>query len=166
MQADLDTVNWEAELADLLGELSNVQQELLEILAAKRDRMAASDLQGMAELQPREEELCVRLQACHQRRSDLLGTAAARGLPNGSLGKLASSLQPIGGHELKKQLKDASARMRLLQHHSLTNWVLAQRTMLHLSQLLEIIATGGRLQPTYGRGSSPESSGALVDREA
>ncbi|MCU0373434.1 MAG: hypothetical protein MUE56_09370, partial [Ignavibacteria bacterium] len=30
--------------------------------------------------------------------------------------------------------------MRLLQHQSLTNWVLAQRSMLHLSQLLEIIA--------------------------
>ncbi len=166
MQADLDTVNWEAELADLLGELSNVQQELLEILAAKRDRMAASDLQGMAELQPREEELCARLQACHQRRSQLLGTAAAIGLPSGSLGKLASSLDPTSRHDLRKQLKDASARMRLLQHHSLTNWVLAQRTMLHLSQLLEIIATGGRLQPTYGRGTSPESRGSLVDREA
>jgi hypothetical protein len=56
--------------------------------------------------------------------------------------------------------------MRLLQHQSLANWVLAQRVMLHLSQLLEIFATGGRLQPTYGRGEMPTSSGALVDREA
>lgn len=165
MQADPETVNWETALAELLGELSDVQQELLEILAAKRDCMAASDLQGMAALQPREERLCLRLQACHQRRSDFLRQAAARGLPSRSLGQLASSLPGAGREDLKKQLRDASARMRLLQHQSLTNWVLAQRTMLHLSQLLEIIATGGRLQPTYGRGGSPEPRGSLVNRE-
>jgi hypothetical protein len=56
--------------------------------------------------------------------------------------------------------------MRLLQHHSLTNWVLAQRSLLHITQLLEIVATGGRLQPTYGKGASSHARGALVDQEA
>ena len=49
--------------------------------------------------------------------------------------------------------------MRLLQHHSLTNWVLVQRTLIHLSQVLEIIATGGRLKPTYGKDDSADSGG-------
>jgi hypothetical protein len=40
--------------------------------------------------------------------------------------------------------------MRVLQHHSLANWVLAQRRLLHVAQSLEIIATGGRMRPTYG----------------
>jgi hypothetical protein len=53
-----------------------------------------------------------------------------------------------------------------LQHQSLTNWVLVQRTLLHLSQLIEIIATGGRLKPTYGKGSDHQAGGALVDRAA
>ena len=70
------------------------------------------------------------------------------------------------GSLLAQEIDDSSTRMRLLQHQSLTNWVLAQRSILHLSQLLEIIATGGRLQPTYGRDESSASSGALVDREA
>jgi hypothetical protein len=56
--------------------------------------------------------------------------------------------------------------MRLLQHHSLANWVLAQRSLLHVAQMLEIIATGGRLQPTYGNGESSMSGGALVDHQA
>jgi len=51
----------------------------------------------------------------------------------------------------------------LLQHHSLVNWVVIQRTLLHLSQMLEIIATGGRLQPTYGKGESSTASGTLMD---
>jgi hypothetical protein len=54
----------------------------------------------------------------------------------------------------------------LLQHESLTNWVLVQRSLLHLSQLIEIVATGGRTQPTYGNGSRRLSCGALVDRAA
>jgi hypothetical protein len=44
--------------------------------------------------------------------------------------------------------------------------VLAQRTLIHLSQMLEIIATGGQMQPTYGKKESVGASGALVDQEA
>ena len=63
-------------------------------------------------------------------------------------------------------MREATARMRLLQHHSLTNWVLVQRTLIHLSQMLEIIATGGRLKPTYGKDDSVNSGGFLVDQAA
>ena len=156
----------EADLAELLSDLSSVQEELLDVLMQKRDRMAASNLEGMAELQPREEQLCQRLQACHERRTQLLETASQKGVKADSLGKLASLVPSQGQGKLSKQVKETSGRMRLLRHHSLTNWVLAQRTLLHLSQILEIIATGGRLQPTYGKGESVTSRGALVDREA
>ena len=156
----------ESELADLLGELSDVQQELLNVLATKGACMASNDTARMAELQPREEQLCDRLQSCHRRRSELLARAGGNGLPNTSLGKLVESLPTPRRGDLQRRVHDASARMRLLQHQSLANWVLAQRTMLHLSQLLEIIATGGQLQPTYGRGGSLPSCGALVDGEA
>ena len=48
---------FETEIAELLSELSSVQDELLEVLTAKRDLMAESDVEGMARLQPREERL-------------------------------------------------------------------------------------------------------------
>ena len=41
---------------------------------------------------------------------------------------------------------------------------LVQRALIHLSQMLEIIATGGQMQPTYEKKDSVEASGALVDR--
>ena len=157
---------FETDIAELLGELSSVQDDLLEVLEAKRDLMAKSDVDGMASLQPREEQLYQRLDACHQRRTMLLESAGDQGLPSDSLGELVSQLPTPHRKQLSKRVTDASARMRLLQHQSLTNWVLAQRSILHLSQLLEIIATGGQLQPTCGRSNSFESSGALVDREA
>ena len=56
--------------------------------------------------------------------------------------------------------------MRLLQHQSLTNWVLAQKALLHVAQMLEIIATGGRLKPTYGKDAWPRTPrGRLVDQD-
>jgi hypothetical protein len=56
--------------------------------------------------------------------------------------------------------------MRLLHHQSLANWVLAQRTLLHIAQMLEIVATGGRLQPTYDPANVSSPGGALVDHAA
>ena len=158
---DLETL-----LSQLLDELSRVQAEMLEVLTAKCERIADGDLAGITDLQHREESLQQRLQACHDQRRELLAMAADDGLPGDTLGSLASSLTTTQGSQLTKQVREASARMRLLQHRSLTNWVLTQRSMLHLSQLLEIVATGGRLQPTYGRDGSSISSGALVDRDA
>jgi flagellar biosynthesis/type III secretory pathway chaperone len=157
---------WEQELANLLGELASVQTELLDVLEAKRDRMVRSDVAGTEELRPRAERLIDRLQACHDRRRELLEAVAASGTPAANLGKLAARATRDKRDKLARQVKEASHRMRLLQHHSLTNWVLAQRTLLHVAQMLEIIATGGRLQPTYGRGESPVAGGALVDQDA
>lgn len=158
--------NLESSLSRLLDELSLVQDDMLEVLAAKCERIADGDLAGITALQQREESLGQRLQACHDQRAALLAMAADEGLPGDTLGSLAKSLKPGDGGHLAGQVKEASARMRLLQHRSLANWVLTQRSMLHLSQLLEIVATGGRLQPTYGRDESSISSGALVDKDA
>ncbi len=159
-------VDWESELANLLTDLSSAQQELLVLLGQKRQHMAAGNLQAMLDTQPREEQLCRRLEECHARRTQLLQTAAEHGLPDSSVRQLVDALPRGKQGGLDKQLKDSSERVRLLHHHSLTNWVVAQRSLLHVAQLLEIIATGGRLQPTYGDGESVHARGALVDREA
>lgn len=165
MEEATAVVDFERELAGLLGELSGVQDELLEVLQDKRALMADRDIEGMKSLEPREHQLCDRLEACHRRRLDLLELAAGQGMPSASIGRLAEAL-PGKPRTLGRQVREVSQRMRLLQHHSLTNWVLAQRSLLHLSQLLEIVATGGRLQPTYTKGDAAQSRGALVDREA
>ena len=156
---------WETDLAALLEDLTQVQEEVLDVLVRKRHLMAAGDRQGMAELQPVEEQLCQRLQQCHDRRGAMLREAEQQGLPSGSLGDLASMLKLRGSGDLRREVKNASARMGLLRHHCLANWVLAQKALLHASQMLEIIATGGRLQPTYDRRVDHAAGGALVDQE-
>lgn len=156
--------DWEQELAALLGELSAVQAELLDLLAEKHRVLARAAPPDLADVQARETEILRRLQACYDRRGELLKRAGDEGLPADSVRSLADALPAAGRAQLRPRVRDAAARSRLLRHQSLTHWLLAQRTLIHLSQMLEIIATGGRPQPTYGMGAPAATSGALVDR--
>ena len=156
----------EEELAELLEELADVQTRLLALLADKRQRMADRDVTIDQQQQDEEMQLLERLQSCQDRREQLLASASEEGLKVDSLGKLAKVVDAHTQQNYEPQVREASARLRLLQHESLTNWVIAQRSLLHLSQMLEIVATGGRLKPTYGKETLPVSCGTWVDREA
>src|SRR5687768_804663 len=153
---------WETDITSLLAELSDVQSTLLEVLTEKRKILATGDHAALVAMSQREEHLIERLQACHDRRHELLAHADSEGLPADSIGALSGSLPPASRDRMQASIRETANRTRLLQHQSLTNWVLVQRSLLHLSQLIEIIATGGRLKPTYGNGSDRQSSGALV----
>ena len=165
------TDNLESDIAGLLGELSDVQRDLLDVLSKKRTMLAAGDGAALVAAAPGEQQLMTRLQACQERRQRLLQQAADDGLPSDSIRSLTGVLGPQGRDRMRSSVVEAEHRSRLLQHECLTNWVLVQRSLLHLSQLVEIIATGGRMKPTYGNGSDRHSNrhdasvgGALVDR--
>ena len=155
---------WETEIADLLGQLTAAQQQLLALLGKKRDLLIKRDHETLAKLASEEEALCEQLQACHQRRQQLLEQAETAGLPCDSIQSLAESLPTDAAKPLEKPLEESLQRSRLLRHQSVAQWVVVQRTLLHLSHMLEIIATGGHRKPTYGRAGASENSGALMDR--
>jgi hypothetical protein len=157
---------WESDIAGLLAELSDVQGALLDTLHEKRRLIVANDQDALAAIAPREQQLIERLQACHNHRQQLLTRAAGEGLPADSIRSLSNKLPGDTRGRMQASIREAEERSRILQHQSLTNWVLVQRTLLHLSQMIEIIATGGRPRPTYGKGSDRAPSGALVDRAA
>ena len=158
--------SWETDIAALLTELSEVQSAILALLGEKRVALAAGDSEALSAIGGREQRLVERLQACHDRRQEMLQLAASEGLPSDSIESLSGSLPAETRDRMQASIHEARVRSRLLQHQSLTNWVLVQRSLLHLSQLIEIIATGGRLQPTYGKGSDRQNCGSLVDRAA
>jgi hypothetical protein len=81
--------SWETDLASLLEELSDVQGALLTALTEKRQLLASGDHEKLAAMSRREQDLLDRLQACHQRRQELLSRAEAEGLPSDSIGSLS-----------------------------------------------------------------------------
>jgi flagellar biosynthesis/type III secretory pathway chaperone len=159
-------VSWEAELVRLLNQLSEVQTDLLALLSDKQELLRKGDGFGLNGLAEREEALAARLQACHEERAALLAQATTEGLPHDSLRSLAGALPRAERLRLTPQIDAAASRSRILRHQSLTNWVVVQRSLLHLTRMIEIIATGGRLQPTYGKGESAAEGGRMLDQAA
>jgi len=159
-------INWESELAQLLDRLSTSQQQLLTLLTNKHDLLLRRDHVALAALAPEEESLCAELQACHDHRQQLLEKAASAGLPADSIQSLAKALPTADTQKLQQPLDASIERSHLLRHQSISQWVVVQQTLLHLTHMLEIIATGGQLKPTYGKGGTVESSGALIDQAA
>ena len=158
-------ISWETELSRFLSELLAVQEETLEHLKRKRDLLRASDAAGLAEANEEGQSLCRRLQACLDRRTELLAAAAEQGIAAPDITSLVDTLPDESRRAVRGQTRETNARARLLKHYGLTNWVVTQRTLLHLSQILEIIATGGRRKPTYSKGCAELASvgGNLVD---
>jgi hypothetical protein len=157
---------WESRIAELLANLSQVQGDLLALLGRKGEALAQKDYAVLAECTSQESDLLARLEACHACRQQLLDAAREEGHPAVSVEQLAGSIDTPRRHELRRQVTEARRRMRLLQHQSLSNWVVAQRTLIHLSQLIEVVATGGRMRTTYGAADSVLFGGALVDQQA
>ncbi len=156
--------HWETDLGALLERLAAAQHELLALLATKREFIVRRDHAALASPALREQRLGDELQACHADRQRLLARAEADGLPRQSLADLSAALPRAAAEKFDPSIAEARRRAQLIRHECLAQWVTMQRTVLHLSQMLEIIATGGRSQPTYGKGGGPETSGALMDQ--
>lgn len=157
-------MTWESELAKFLTDLSTVQDHTLSVLTRKREMIRTSDVEGLATVDEEERRLVDDLQHCLDRRQELLDQARQQGLPSKNIRSLAGAFPGTKEGSLVDQVRQATVRSRTLQIHNLTNWVLVQRTLLHLSQILEIIATGGRMKPTYGKDEPSSAHGALMDR--
>jgi hypothetical protein len=160
------SITWEGEIVSLLGNLADVQRDLLAILTDKRRVLAGGNLEEISAVSAREAELIPRLQACQEMRQELLARAALEGLPADSIRSLSKALPTTSRMRMHPDLDESQHRSQFLQSECLTNWVLVQRMLLHLSQLIEIIATGGQQKPTYGNGSERQEGGFLVDRAA
>jgi flagellar biosynthesis/type III secretory pathway chaperone len=166
LNANPTPLSLEAEMASLLNDLLAGQGELMAVLNRKRNMLGAMDYEGLAAIAEEEQSLLNVLQDCFNRRQSLLARAAGSGLPSGSIQALTDALPPPHRAPLVRQVAAAGSRARLLQTQNLTNWIVIQRTLIHLSQLLEIIATGGRVQPTYEKAGLSRSHGVLVNQEA
>ncbi len=121
-------------------------------------------------------QLVQNLENCQQRRVELLAVATQAGYSAESVRELidalpAAGLPPDRRRRLQLQVRRDAWHWELLRHQALANWLLLQRTLLHLAQMLEIIATGGHPVPTYSIGSrhsdsaASGSGGILIDQE-
>jgi len=155
------------QIQEFLEELSTVQDTMLEFLKRKGDLLGKSDTKGLTQIAEEEEAVMDRLHCMFEKRYQILKQADDADLPSDTLESLAARLdKETPGHSLEERCRDSIQKSRLLRHQSLTNWVLAQKTAVHLSQLIEILGTKGKPAPTYNRHHNKEKSftgGTIVD---
>ena len=113
--------NYEAEIGELLAELADVQGALLAALNEKRQLLAAGNVDSLSLMSGREQELAGRLQACHDRRQQLLLRADSDGLPADSIQSLSDRLPKPRRDRVQASIREAANRSQLLRHQCLTN---------------------------------------------
>ncbi len=154
-------------IREFLDKLTVIQDATLEFLQRKGELLGKSDTQGLTAIADEEEAVMDRLHGVFEQRFQILQQAKEADLPSDTLESLAARLdKETPGHSLEDRCRESMKKSRLLQHQSLTNWVLAQRTAIHLSQLLEIIGSKGKPGSTYTRNHTKDktfSGGSLVD---
>lgn len=121
--------DWEQEIGQLLAELSAAQDELLAILREKRVRLSSGNVPGLASVHQRAVTLGCRLESCIEQRAALLH-------------RLRHEESPLG---------------TLLESELLSEWALAQRLLLEVSQVTATIASGGHLGAAEDAGTAPLS---------
>ena len=159
---------WRKQLADFLGATLQAQKDTAALLERKRELFAKNNLAAVGELAREEQAAGDRLKQCVAERDKLLQYAAAEGLPSQSIETLAKAVVPYSDDEFFALLRSVQYQTQLLRQHNITSWVVTQRAMLHASQMLEIIATRGRMKSTYTREHQRNigtTGGTLVDRK-
>ena len=138
--------------------------KLLGILDRKRECCSRAIPAGLSALLPEEEELCVELQACHDRRQQLLAQAAADGMPADSIRSLAGKLPRGGTQSLRQSLDEASQRSRLLRHQSMAQWVAVQARHASSFPHDRDYCYWRAIKADIWKGGTSANSGALMDQ--
>lgn len=157
---------WRKQLTDFLEGVLQAQKDVVELLERKRELFTKNDPAAIGEIAREEQAATDRLKQCLAEREKLLQYATAEGLPSKTIEILAKATVPYTDGEFFDLLRSVQRQTQLLRQHNITNWVLTQRGLLHSSQMLEIIATRGRMQSTYTRQSRRNigtTGGSLVD---
>ena len=158
--------HWKTQLETFLNETLQAQKDSASLLERKRELLSKNDLAGIGELSKDEYAAAESLKQCLGNRDKLLQYAAAEGLPSQSIEMLAKAVVPYSDDGFFALLRSVQYQTQLLRQHNITNWVVTQRGMLHATQMLEIIATRGRVKTTYTRDHQRNpgtTGGALVD---
>ena len=160
---------WEKDLTCFVRELDSMQKEVLDVLERNQKLLTKVDAKGIEKISQEELQITEKLQTCLVKREKLLQYAKAEQLPSENLESLAKHVIPDRKSEFYKLFEQVKHQTRHIHLYGMTNWIITQKSINHTSQMLEIIATGGRGKPTYTRKHNRHvgvTGGAIVDKKA
>jgi|GEM_PF-5973772 len=156
----------EKQFDTLMDDILDVQSDLFAAISEKRKALIETDIDAITALIAREETLAGKLNECSERREVLLKIAKKVGVKAASVRAVVSSLPSKNRASLEAKIGKIERQAKMLKSQNLTNLLVIQKTLLHLSKMVEIIATGSPEKTIYSNGqsgSTSDCSGKLVD---
>lgn len=155
-----------AELERFARKLIDAQETLLQIMRRKRTALTTSDLAALEAIQVPEQEAAQQLQTLVSWRGTLL-KSAQRGIGRfETLTDLAKSLSPAQSPPVIALFDQAQRLAIELRQESWVQWIITNRCCNFYSEVLELIAQGGKKAPTYDPAEWAQRGGALMDASA
>ncbi|MDR0869529.1 MAG: flagellar protein FlgN [Planctomycetaceae bacterium] len=147
--------------------LTAVQEKTLAVLQQKQSALVKPDRNVLSTLAAEEQEVLELLQQTRNEREQILTAAQQRGLNAGSVQTVCEQVFEQQT-EWKPLVDSLQERSRQIQFASLTNWTMSQKSLVHLTQILEFIETRGEGKTTYclSKNVPAVTGGGFIDKAA
>jgi hypothetical protein len=158
----------EHEITAFLSQLAITQEKILDVLKKKQTLLVKPDKDSLAAITAEEERTLILLQESLDHREKILESAKEQGHNVDSIQMLCEQIFPKP-NEWRMLVNAANNRLRQIRYLALANWTVSQKSLIHLTQILELIETRGHGKTTYKPQNGKEnhsSGGGFVDRVA
>ena len=153
------------DLLDFLNQLIETQSQMLTVLHEQQKILVRPEKEAMALVTAKEKEAIETMQQVLNRREELLTAARLQNISGDTIEQLCGHFFPRN-IEVQKMLDEAKHRTHQIRLLAYTNWTMSRKSMIHVSQILELLETQGQGKTTYQRAKTNASGGGLVDRVA
>ena len=155
-----------ADIQDYLHQLAGAQNQMLDVLRKKQAVLVKPEKKEIALIAAEEEVMVRKMQKMLERREELLTAARLRSCPCDSIEQLCGHFFP-NNFDVQKILNETRHRTQQISLLAYTNWTMSRKSLIHVSQILELLETRGQGKTTYQpQSANDRSSGSFVDRVA
>ena len=154
------------DLQDFLKQLLEAQNQMLAVLQKKQAILVRPGKDAMALIAAEEEKILENMQRTLERRDEILTAARLQNIPGNSIEQLCEHFfsRNIEVQKLLNEVKHRTQQIGLLAY---TNWTMSRKSLIHISQILELLETRGQGKTTYHPQPNAETArGGFVDRVA
>jgi hypothetical protein len=158
------------DIEDLLVAIEETQATLAGVYRDKRAAIRQANGPGLDQLTTIEETLVADLQVHLRRREQILQQARQMGLPADSLSSVVRTLDEPLRERLIAQIEETRRVADANRRESWILWIVCKQSLRFFSDVIELIANGGRRAPIYlarpGAVAELSTGGSLLDAQA
>ena len=152
------------EILHYLHQLLEAQTQMLAVLHKQQTLLVRPTKETAAMITAEEEKALEKMQNILTRREELLTSARLQNIRSDSFEQLCEHFLPRN-IEVQQLLTEAKHRTQQIQLLAYTNWTMSRKSLIHISQILELLETRGQGKTTY-QPQTGASRGGFVNRVA